>query len=363
MEADDGTPTVSIVIRAYNERDPLERLLHGISRQTLKDVEVVLIDSDSTDGTLDVARNYGVDEIVQLPRDQFTYGRGLNCGCQVASGTYCVFASAHTFPLRTDWLETLIKPLETDCTALVYGSQRGGIDSPVSEKQVFRQWFPDHDIDVQPQPFCHNANAAIRRDTWTEFSYDESIGGLEDVDWATRVRKAGYEIAYAADATVVHIHHETPREIVKRYRRESRTLAELTGTSFGLWTALIWWWRAVRSDWQAATRRESRPATLGRIFRFRLCQALGMYRGFNSTTTTRETTVDDAAASDLLERYLDPSATESPVKVDYAEKTTDRGCRIRYTDLDAPSPRQPSTEPRPGADNSQTTRNPTANDD
>ena len=82
----------SIVIRAYNEAQHLPRLLEGIQQQTIKDVEIILVDSGSTDDTLEIAKKYPV-KIVEIKPSDFSFGYSLNTGCKNASGDFLVFIS------------------------------------------------------------------------------------------------------------------------------------------------------------------------------------------------------------------------------------------------------------------------------
>jgi glycosyltransferase involved in cell wall biosynthesis len=134
--------TCSIVIRAYNESQHLGRMLEGISRQTLKDVEIILVDSGSTDSTVSIAESFGA-RIVRIPSDEFTFGRSLNFGVRAATQEFIVIASAHIYPVYPDWLETLLRPFEDERVALTYGKQRGPGSAKFSEKQIFHQWYPD----------------------------------------------------------------------------------------------------------------------------------------------------------------------------------------------------------------------------
>ncbi|HRS75498.1 MAG TPA: glycosyltransferase, partial [Anaerolineaceae bacterium] len=77
-------PACSIIIRAHNEERHLGRLLEGIAQQTVKDVEIILVDSGSTDGTLAVAARYPV-QVVHIAPEEFTFGRSLNLGIQAAN--------------------------------------------------------------------------------------------------------------------------------------------------------------------------------------------------------------------------------------------------------------------------------------
>lgn len=317
------SPRASIVVRCYNEVEHIGRLLHGLYEQTMDDFEVILVDSGSTDGTLDVARQYPIDDVVYIDPAEFSFGRSLNYGCEAAAGEFCVFVSAHVYPRRDDWLETLLAKFEDDDVALVYGKQRGNHVTKYSETQIFKQWFPDHDIDHQEEPFCNNANAAIRRDVWADFPYDEDLTGLEDVDWAKRVQAAGYEISYAADAEIIHVHDETSREIFNRYRREAfahrQIMSDQSFTIADFVYALV---TNIVSDYTAALREGKLLDTVVEIPQFRLLQFAGTYRGFNQEGPMSER---------LKERFYYPDTDRFPDE----ERCPDDDTRvIDYSDVD-----------------------------
>src|ERR1044071_1643857 len=129
----------SIIIRAYNEARYIGRLLEGIQQQTIKDVEIILVDSGSTDGTVTVAESFGA-RVVKIPSNEFTFGRSLNLGIQAATRELIVIASAHVYPVYPDWLESLLHPFEDENVALTYGKQRGPETAQFSERQIYHQW-------------------------------------------------------------------------------------------------------------------------------------------------------------------------------------------------------------------------------
>lgn len=315
-------PEASIIIRCYNERDHIGKLLHGIFGQRTDDFEVILVDSGSTDGTLEIARQFPIDDVVYIDPEEFSFGRALNYGCEAASGEYCVFASAHVYPRRRDWLEQLLAKFDDPDVALVYGKQRGNEVTKYPEQRVFERWFPEQDHDRQRSPFCNNANAAIRRALWEEFPYDEQLTGLEDIDWAKRVQDAGYEIAYAADAEVVHVHDETPREVYDRYRREAiahkRILPE---QEFTLGDFLSAFTRNTVADYRAAVDDGVLKENIVEIPLFRLMQFWGTYRGFAQESPVSEQLWQRFYYPDT-DSYPDPDPgeeTDSDIDIDYSE--------------------------------------------
>ena len=219
-------PACSLIIRAYNEEEHIGRLLTGILEQTVRNLQIILVDSGSSDATLAIASRYPV-EVVHIKPQEFTFGRSLNLGIVQARADLVVLASAHVYPVYPDWLEMLLAPFADEQIALTYGKQRGGLTSKYSEMQIFRRWYPDQAAIRQPHPFCNNANAAIRRSVWEQHPYDESLSGLEDLAWARWAQAQNKGIAYVADAEVIHVHNETWSGIYNRYRREGMAFKQI----------------------------------------------------------------------------------------------------------------------------------------
>jgi glycosyltransferase involved in cell wall biosynthesis len=273
----------SIVIRAYNEGQHLPRLLEGIRQQTVTDVETILVDSGSTDNTVAIAESYGA-QVVSIPPAEFTFGRSLNFGVRAARRELVVVASAHVYPVYPDWLACLLRPFEAEQVALAYGKQRGMETSKFSEQRIFRQWFPDADVTRQNNPFCNNANAAVRRRLWEEHPYDETLTGLEDLAWAKWAQGAGYALSYAAHAQVIHVHNETPRGIYNRYRREAMAFKQIFPEShFNAYDFSRLTVTNILSDLSHAVRQRVFLKSFASIFWFRYNQFWGTYQGYRQS--------------------------------------------------------------------------------
>lgn len=273
-------PRVSIVVRCFNEEAHIGRLLDGIMHQTVPDREIIVVDSGSTDGTLEVVARFPA-RVLHIEPEAFSFGRSLNIGCRAASGEFIAVASAHVYPVFDDWLEQLLAPFADPLVAVAYGRQRGDAGTKYSERQVFASWYPAQSDRAQTHPFCNNANAAVRRSVWERWPYDEELTGLEDLDWAKRVLAQGMRVAYVAEAEVIHVHRETWRQIFLRYRREAIAMRRIfPHERFGLWDVVRFWSRNVASDYAHARRDRELAAQLGSIPLFRLMQFWGTYRGF-----------------------------------------------------------------------------------
>jgi rhamnosyltransferase len=278
--SDASLPQCSVVIRCCNEEQHIGRLLSGITQQMIRDVEIIVVDSGSTDATLSIASRYPV-KIRHIHPDEFSFGHSLNLGCQVARSEFIVFASAHAYPVYKDWLERLLAPFSDPQVALVYGKQRGNETAKYSEHQVFARWFPNESNSCQDHPFCNNANAAIRRSLWEQIPYDETLTGLEDLDWARRAMEHGYKIVYAADTDIVHVHDELYGQVYNRYRREAIALKRIfPHERFSLWDFIRLFISNTVTDCRHAWRDGALRRNMASILAFRLMQFWGTYRGF-----------------------------------------------------------------------------------
>lgn len=273
--------SVSLVIRCLNEGKHIGRLLGGVMQQSVKDVELIVVDSGSTDDTLSIVSEFPVKLLTIAPED-FSFGRSLNLGCQAATKDIIAIASAHVYPTYKDWLERLINPFSDPNIALVYGKQRGNETSKYSERQVLAHWFPETTNLSQESPFCNNANSAVRRSLWQEWNYDESLTGLEDTAWANHAMELGHKIAYVAEAEVSHVHNELMMVVMNRYRREAIALKKIfPQEQFGILDFIRLFIANSANDYRQSSRDKVLLKNLLEIPLFRLMQFWGTYRGFS----------------------------------------------------------------------------------
>lgn len=272
---------ISIIIRCFNEEKHIGKLLEGVKQQqTFQDYEMIVVDSGSTDRTVEIAESYG-SRIISIKPEDFSFGYALNVGCEAAQGEILLFASAHVYPVYDNWLEEMLRPFENKRVALVYGRQIGNHLTKFSEHQLFNKWFPAESDFNQAYPFCNNANCAIRKYLWEQQKYDEALTGLEDLDWATKIQSQGYRIAYNANATIVHVHEETPERIYNRYRREAIALKHiLPDEKFSYLDFIKLFTTNTLSDYYHAFAKGIFLKNIWDIPMFRYNQFKGTYKGY-----------------------------------------------------------------------------------
>lgn len=271
----------SVIIRTFNEEEYLSELLEVIGQQKLEglQVEVIVVDSGSTDSTLSIAEKHGCN-IVHILKEEFTFGRSLNIGCEAARGEFLVFVSGHCIPTSNYWLRELIGPLQDGKAVYSYGRQIGNGVSKFSEHQLFRKYYPDTSKIPQEGFFCNNANAALKSDVWKKYKFNEEITGLEDMELAKRITESGQSLAYVAPAAVYHIHQESWSKVKTRYEREAIALQHiLPEVHVRFPDFLRYVFSAVLLDLGSALQEKKLLKVFPEILAFRLMQFWGVYRG------------------------------------------------------------------------------------
>jgi D-arabinose 1-dehydrogenase-like Zn-dependent alcohol dehydrogenase/glycosyltransferase involved in cell wall biosynthesis len=294
----------SIIIRTLNEERHLGRLLESIQQQNYNAWEIILVDSGSTDSTIDIARRY-TPRIYHIPSEEFTFGRSLNLGCRHASGRYLAFASAHVYPLNNTWLNNLIRPFEDLTIGMVYGRQRGVSSSRLSEERDLERLFGSASKILIDEALGNNGNAAIRKDLWLDQPFDETLTGLEDIDWARKIQQKEYRVYYAADAAVYHIHEESLRQVYRRMFREGVGYRRIfPGFRFDKVDLLKGLAYNIAADALYSIRRRKPLKKIAQIPATRFAGHTGLWRGLHH---------HDKLSRELLAKLFYPQVSESVV--------------------------------------------------
>ncbi|GAB7066132.1 glycosyltransferase [Mycobacterium hodleri] len=302
MSNGDAPRRVSAVIRALNEGRHIGRLLKGLQQQTVKFDEIILVDSGSTDNTVAIAEAAGCT-VVHISKNEFSFGRALNRGCAAASGDILVFASAHVYPVYDTYVEHLLSAFDHDGVAIAFGRQVGDERTKFSESRVMLQWFPAENNWDQGHPFNNNANSAVLKSLWEELRYDETLTGLEDLDFARRAIDVGHKVAYVADAPVVHVHEETWSITRNRYRREAIAYARIVeGSKMSVPRAIALAVSNIAGDYLDAAKAGRLRTNVVGIPLFRSAQFIGAWEGFRQPSHV---------SARLLERFYYPADSQS----------------------------------------------------
>ena len=280
-------PETSVIIRAFNEAEYIGDVLEAVESQEYQDFEIILVDSGSTDGTLEIAEEY-VDTIEFVSPQNFTFGYSCNVGCEVASGDYCSFLSAHAIPTDNRWLGTMVENLYDDEVAMTYSNQIGAKTTKFPERRLFNELFPDESRHQRPPDYwANNASSAIKRSLWEEHKFDEHLTGHEDIEWAKHFMDQGYIVVYESDACIYHIHDESWEQVFNRFEREAIADVEIGIKSpSDRWEEYLSIPKDILGDTLAAIKqRKASIETINEIIQFRYNQHIGTASGL---TTDRD---------------------------------------------------------------------------
>jgi glycosyltransferase involved in cell wall biosynthesis len=218
---------ISIVIPVRNGGDDLRSCLERIGAQQIDDeLEIVVVDSESTDGSARVAAAFGA-KVHTIPAAEFQHGRTRNLGARLARGETLVFTSQDAQAASDDWLERLVAPLRARAeVAGAYGRQvpKSGTKPPeryflnfLYGTQGRRQEAAGPADLTMDTTFFSNVNSAIRRDVWEEFPFAEDVVMSEDQEWCARVLLAGHSVVYEPRAAVYHSHDYSVAAAFRRF--------------------------------------------------------------------------------------------------------------------------------------------------
>ena len=224
-------PLISVVIPVKNGADTLAACIEGILAQTLSDrLEIIVIDSGSTDGSVEMASRYPV-QVRQIAPTEFNHGETRNLGAQMARGEFVAMTVQDARPVDHRWLERMLKHFDDPAVAGVCGQQVVPHDLDKNPLQWFRPYTQPVPRKIQfakPGEFeglppakqaalCgwDDVTAMYRRSVLLKVPF-QRVNFSEDGIWAKDALSHGHALVYDYSARVYHYHHETFRF---RFRR------------------------------------------------------------------------------------------------------------------------------------------------
>ncbi len=305
-------PRVSVVIPTLNAGPRFEDLLRSISAQEGDfEREVFVVDSGSTDGTVELARRYGAT-VHRIDKRGFNHGATRNLGISLTSGEYVALTVQDAVPLDERWLSTMVENLERDeQVAGVYGRQvphpgssaltRVLVNNLASAGLERREQFVGDPEQYRKTPPAKrrrvaafdNVSACLRRSVWEKLPFEETNFG-EDIRWGKRVVEAGYKTVYEPRSAVFHSHERGAVYDLRRHYVDQRVLSELFGLKpvpnlLSLFLALsrssVHFYRLLQRDEEMMAKGVIRTMMLA--FRHAVPAQVGNYLGARSEAIAR----------------------------------------------------------------------------
>ena len=218
---------LTIIIPTYNASQYLDAQLRALRAQTIKDLDILIIDSSSSDETVSIAQKHEVETVV-IPRHEFDHG-----GTRTLAGKYrstadpLVYLTQDALPFDNRASESLVRPLYDSSCGAAFGRQIPYADaSPFARHLRFFNYPPTSYIRTYKDrtslgiraAFCSNSFAAYRRDALDEVGwFIQNLLVAEDIHVCARMLRKGFAVGYVAEAMVYHSHNYTVSQEFQRY--------------------------------------------------------------------------------------------------------------------------------------------------
>jgi rhamnosyltransferase len=248
-----GAPRCSVIVRTKNEAESIGRTLELLAWQTVArdgGIEVIVVDSGSSDATTAIVRRHDV-KLIEIPAASFTYGGALNTGAAAARAPILVALSAHAFPRDDRWLERMLACFDDERVAAASGEVFDWDDTPLTARRV-------QDLTTaQRNPYWGYSNAAggFRRELWEVHQFRRDLPFSEDKEFAWHWLHQGRTVVIDPELLVDHDHSKDPLPVI--YRRAHAKWAAfamyLPVEPYPLHALAREWW-SERGSWRSHAR-------------------------------------------------------------------------------------------------------------
>jgi len=278
-------PFVSIVLRSYNEGSALCETLPAVKAQEYTNWELIVFDSGSTDGSVELIRKAQPNHFIQLAHEEYVPGRVMNQGMRLARADYVIFLNSDAIPQGVNWLRPLVDALQDIKTAAVFGKQIPRPGCQAVYACDYERCFGSSRESERWEHFFSMANSGVRKDIWSHRGFLESIQYAEDDEYTRWCKDQGYRVRFVPESVVEHSHNYSPAEAFKRSFGDARALAaswkgKSTDFSFSR-IVLLGWLNDFRRD-LAFCANHGRLTELPFAARIRWQQRRGRLAGFRS---------------------------------------------------------------------------------
>lgn len=207
-----NTPFLSVIIRVHNEEKWIGYVLESLKNQRYRNFETIIVDSESTDKTVEICKKYDC-EIFPISKKDFNYSYASNIGAEYATGEILCYISGHSVPVNNDYLERAAKIFEDKTIGGAYGEVVALPDGSITEKLFNNLGYKRslskgmiYENEIHPG-ILSCSNAFIRKNIWEKHKFKIELGGGgEDVEMAYRIFQEGQYVVRDPQLLVMHSH-------------------------------------------------------------------------------------------------------------------------------------------------------------
>jgi glycosyltransferase involved in cell wall biosynthesis len=233
--------TVSVIIPVYNGCDDLKKLIPMLKLQRkVKRIEIVVVDSGSTDGSFEFLKKEKVNLTIISHLD-FSHSKTRNLGSAKASGDILLFMTQDALPSNRDWVFKMILPLiEHGVVAATCVEQIKEDSSPFTylANSRYREYFGVCEGDriaslpaegdfysLRRNALLNNIACVVKKEIFNKFLYRGEYA--EDLDFGIRLLQSGYKIAFLSSVYVIHSHERSCSYYFRLAYVDSKTIKNI----------------------------------------------------------------------------------------------------------------------------------------
>lgn len=222
---------VDVIIPVYRPTRKFLELLDMLESQSLSIGKIILINTEKRYfDQLTVGTNFWEKHkklvVEHITKEEFDHGGTRNFGVSLSKAPYFIMMTDDAVPADEQLAERLLAPFEDEKVGMAYARQMPAEECGVIERYTRSFNYPDTSCLKSAEDlknmgikafFASNVCAAYRRDVFDRLKgfTDHTIFN-EDMIYARGILNAGYQIAYVADAKVVHSHNYSGKEQLRR---------------------------------------------------------------------------------------------------------------------------------------------------
>lgn len=243
---------ISIILRSFNEAWALRETLPALQAQDYRNWELIVIDSGSSDGSVELIRRAAPRHFLQILPQDYQPGRVLNAGMRLARGDVTICLNADATPQSSSWLRPLVAALQHPQTAAVFSRQIPRANCQAVFARDYERCFGARRESAGWGHFFSMVSSGLRRDIWLRRGFLEAMQYSEDEEYTRWCRARGYRIVYCPESVVAHSHNYAPRQAYKRSFGEAWARSAMGANHSGepAWPKLValGWLNDVRRD-------------------------------------------------------------------------------------------------------------------
>lgn len=233
--------TVSVVIPCKNAGDEFQFLLKMLQAQKgFKNIEIVIVDSGSTDQTLETAHRFNA-KVVEIKPEDFSHSYARNLGAEHATGDYLLFTVQDALPSSDTWLHELFTVLIDNEVAAVSCAETPKEDADLFYRQICWNHYnflgvndgdrifslpkTQNHLTLRQNGQLSDLANLISRELFNQYKY--RLNYAEDIDLGIRLIKDGHKLAFLGTTRIIHSHNRQPYYFLKRGYVDNQFLSDI----------------------------------------------------------------------------------------------------------------------------------------